>query len=139
MTEHQTGQVAASAAEVYEQFLVPALFAEWPPHVLAAAGVQAGDRVLEVACGTGILARAAENIVGPSGTVVGVDINEGMLAVARTKSSTIDWKAGAAEALPFEAASFDRVVSQFGLMFFQDPRKALAEMRRVTVRAARSV
>ena len=131
MSEHETGQVAASAAEIYEQFFVPALFVSWPVHVLAAARVQPGDRVLDVACGTGILARAAARVVGSDGSVVGVDINEGMLAVARATSSDIAWQAGAAEALPFVSASFDRVVSQFGLMFFQDPLQALSEMRRV--------
>lgn len=131
MSEHERGQVAASAAEIYEQFFVPALFIDWPSHVLAAAEVRAGHRVLDVACGTGILARAAERVVGGSGAVVGVDINGGMLAVARSKSATIAWKNGAAESLPFDAASFDRVVSQFGLMFFQDRAKAVSEMLRV--------
>lgn len=132
MSEYETGQVAASAAEVYEKFFVPALFIDWPPRVLAAAEVQTGDRVLDVACGTGILAREAERVVSSTGSVVGVDINEGMLAVARSKSSNIIWQTAAAESLPFESASFDRVVSQFGLMFFQDSAKAISEMRRVT-------
>lgn len=131
MSEHETGQVAASAAEIYEQFFVPALFIDWPPRVLAATDVQAGQRVLDVACGTGILAREAERIVGTDGSVVGVDINDGMLAVARSKSSNISWENAAAESLPFEAASFDRVVSQFGLMFFQDRTQAISEMLRV--------
>lgn len=131
MSEHDTGQVAANAAEIYEQFFVPALFADWPPRVLAAADAQAGDRILDVACGTGILALEAERVVGRKGSVVGVDINDGMLAVARSKSSSISWKSSAAESLPFAVSSFDRVVSQFGLMFFQDRVKAISEMLRV--------
>lgn len=131
MSQHETGQVATSAAEIYEEFFVPALFIDWPAHVLAAAEVQPGDRVLDVACGTGILAREAARVVGSTGSVVGVDINEAMLAVARSKASTLSWQHAAAESLPFAAASFDRVVSQFGLMFFQDAVKALSEMRRV--------
>ncbi|MCB8982532.1 MAG: methyltransferase domain-containing protein [Ardenticatenaceae bacterium] len=131
MNEHEKGQVATSAAEVYEQFFIPALFAEWPPRLLAAANVQPGQAVLDVACGTGVLARAAAQKVGEAGRVVGLDINEGMLAVARQKAPSITWKVGPAEELPFADNSFDGVVSQFGLMFFEDPARALAEMNRV--------
>lgn len=131
MNEHERGQVAASAAEIYEQFFVPALFAQWPAHVLKAAQVQAGDAVLDVACGTGILARAAANLVGAGGWVTGVDINEGMLTIAQQKAPSISWKVAPAESLPFEADTFDRVVSQFGLMFFENPTRAVAEMGRV--------
>lgn len=132
MREHDRGQVAASAAEIYEEFFVPALFAEWPARLLEAAGTRPGDRVLDVACGTGILAREAARLVGPGGSVTGVDVNRGMLAVARSNDPAIDWKTGAAEALPFESGSFDRVLCQFGLMFFDDPTEALREMWRVT-------
>lgn len=131
MDNHHIGQVAASAAEIYEQFFVPALFAEWPARILSVANAQAGDTVLDVACGTGILARTAVDWVGPNGKVIGLDINEGMLAVARQKAPEISWQEGSAESLPFEAESFDRVVSQFGLMFFADPVKAITEMGRV--------
>lgn len=131
MNEHESGQVAASAAEIYEEFFVPALFAQWPGRVLQAANVQAGDAVLDVACGTGILAREAASWVGARGSVVGIDINEGMLDVARQKAPDLSWKSGPAESLPFEAESFDRVLSQFSLMFFADQTKAIAEMGRV--------
>jgi ubiquinone/menaquinone biosynthesis C-methylase UbiE len=129
--EHKTGQVAARAAEIYEEFFVPALFAEWPARVLEAANVQTGDSVLDVACGTGILAREATDHVGSGGSVVGIDINEGMLAVARQKAPDVTWKTGPAESLPFDADTFDRVVSQFSLMFFEDPVAAITEMGRV--------
>ncbi len=131
MNNHEKGQVDTSAAEVYEQFFVPALFAEWPAHVLEAANVQSGDSVLDVACGTGVLARTAVDIIGPNGSVVGVDINEGMLAVARQKAPDITWKVAPAEALPFETGIFDCVVSQFGLMFFENQIEAITEMSRV--------
>ncbi len=131
MDNHESGQVGGSAAEVYEAFFVPALFAGWPPHVLAAADVQPGDSVLDVACGTGVLARAAKEQVGLAGDVTGVDINEGMLAVARQHSPDILWQPGSAEELPFGSDSIDRVVSQFGLMFFRDPVEAIREMQRV--------
>lgn len=130
MNEHDKGQVAAGAAEIYEQFFVPALFAEWPGPTLQAAGLQPGDSVLDVACGTGIVARKAAEITSP-GCVTGLDINPGMLAVAAKKAPDITWKTGPAESLPFEDNSFDRVVSQFALMFFENPIKALAEMKRV--------
>lgn len=132
MSEHVAGQVAASAAEIYEEFFIPALFADWPARVLAAVEARAGDHLLDVACGTGVLAREAVRTVAPGGSVAAIDINEGMLAVARAKSPDVSWKKGAAESLPFESASFDRVVSQFGLMFFRDPTRAIAEMLRVT-------
>jgi SAM-dependent methyltransferase len=86
--------------------------------------------VLDVACGTGVLTLAVAKRVGPEGTVIGLDLNEGMLAVAKRKAPTIAWRQGRAEALPFESESFDRVVSQFGLMFFAD-RRAVQEMVRV--------
>lgn len=132
MNEHKQGQVAATAAEIYEQFFVPALFVDWPVRLLEVAGVHPGHHVLDVACGTGILARKAENVVGDQGSVTGLDINEGMLNVARTKSKGITWTKGRAESLPFKSRSFDRVLSQFGLMFFDDPGKSISEMLRVT-------
>ncbi len=124
---HERGQVNASAAEIYDELFVPALFAEWPARVLDAAGLSATDRLLDVACGTGVLARAARE---RARDVVGVDINEGMLAVAR-REPAIEWVQAAAEQLPFEDASFDVVASQFGLMFFVDRAKALREMCRL--------
>ncbi|HSR53211.1 MAG TPA: class I SAM-dependent methyltransferase [Acidobacteriota bacterium] len=131
MSEHESGQVPAAAAEIYEQSFIPALFGAWPPEVMAAAEVRAGQDILDVACGTGILAREAKRAVGSEGSVTGVDINDGMLAVARKQSSEISWHKSPAEDLPFQDASFDRVVSQFGLMFFQDKVKAISEMLRV--------
>ena len=131
MGANETGQLIAEAAEVYEAFFLPALFQEWPPHLLAAAGVRAGDRVLDVACGTGVLARLALAQVGPGGSVAGLDVNEGMLRVARRAAPGIEWKQGRAEALPFADGEFDAVVCQFGLMFFEDRAAAVREMVRV--------
>ena len=125
------GQVSASAAEVYDEFFLPALFAAWPPRVVAAAALQPGQRVVDVACGTGVLAMEAALATSPGGHIVGVDLNPGMLAVARRKAPKIDWLEAPAEALPFEAESFDAAVSQFGLMFFEDKPAAIAEMWRV--------
>jgi SAM-dependent methyltransferase len=75
--------------------------------------------------------------VGPSGHVVGVDPNPGMLTVARELNDRVDWRAGTAEALPSEDAAFDRVASQFGMMFFSDLEGAVGEMVRVLRPAGR--
>lgn len=131
MSDSNTGQVNASAAEVYEEFFLPALFQEWAPRVAAAANIRPGQSVLDVACGTGVLTREVAARVGPNGSVVGLDVNEGMLAVANREAPAIGWRLGTAEALPFENERFDAVVSQFGLMFFTDRRAALTEMMRV--------
>jgi ubiquinone/menaquinone biosynthesis C-methylase UbiE len=121
----------AEPAEIYDRAFVPALFARWGPVVAEAARIRSGDRVLDVACGTGALTLAAAERAGPSGRVAGLDPNPGMLAVARAKPGAAEWHEGKAEALPFEDAAFDAVVSQFGLMFFDDPSRAFAEMARV--------
>ncbi len=132
MSDAERGQVSASAAEVYERFFVPALFAQWTDVVLDAADIRTGQRVLDVGCGTGVLARAAKARVGEHGHVAALDPNGGMLAVARRTASGIDWRTGVAEQLPFPDRSFDRTVSQFALMFFTDPKVAFAEIGRVT-------
>ena len=131
MEDPTTGQVTESAARVYERFFVPALFGQWPEQVLQLAGVTRGMRVLDVACGTGVLARAALHRVGASGAVTGLDLNPGMLDVARGATSAVTWVLGDAEGMPFEDAAFDAVVSQFALMFFADRDRALREMSRV--------
>ena len=131
MSEATTGQVNIQAAEVYEEFFVPALFAQWTDRVLERGGVGPGDRVLDVGCGTGVLARAARERVGPTGQVTGVDPNEGMRAVARQRCPGVRLEDGYAEDLPFPDDAFDRVLSQFALMFFTDQRAAVREMSRV--------
>jgi SAM-dependent methyltransferase len=131
MDDTHDGQVTRGAAEVYEEFFVPALFREWAPRVADAARLAPGERVLDVACGTGVLARQAAKRVAPGGSVTGLDRNEGMLAVAGREAPGIEWRSGRAEALPFADGMFDAVVSQFGLMFFEDRVAALREMWRV--------
>ncbi|MDX1688452.1 MAG: class I SAM-dependent methyltransferase [Candidatus Promineifilaceae bacterium] len=95
-TENQNA-LPSGAPEIYETLFVPALFGDRPPHVLEAAGVEAGDAVL---------------------------------AVARQKAQDVDWRLGPAESPPFPEATFDRVVSQYGPMFFEDPTRAIAAMDR---------
>ena len=119
------------AATIYQDVVVPALMEEWAPRVAAAAEIGAGQRVLDVACGTGVLTREAARRVGPSGTVIGLDLSPRMLAIAARLSPALTWHEGTAEALPFADESFDAVVSQFGLMFVSDASQALREMMRV--------
>lgn len=128
-----TLQAQIAAATAYQAFFVPALFQQWAPWVVAAANLQPGQRVLDVACGTGALTGVAATCVGAGGTVAGLDVDPGMLAVAAGLLPDIDWKEGVAEALPYSDQSFDAVVSQFGLMFFGDRQQALREMLRVLV------
>ncbi len=125
------GQVSGSAAEIYEAIFVPALFAEWAPWLADAAGLAPGDRVLDVACGTGSAAREALRRTAPGGQVIGLDRNPGMLAVAGRLLPEVTFRQGRAEALGEPSGSYDAVLCQFGLMFFEDRRQALAEMWRV--------
>ena len=130
MTEPERWQVTTDAAEVYESCFVPAIFGAWAAPVADAAGIRTGDSVLDVGCGTGVLAREALGRVGEEGQVVGLDLNEGMLAVAARTEPKIDWRRGDAASLPFEDASFDVVVSQFALMYFPDRVASLREIWR---------
>lgn len=128
---HSVSEEALAAATAYEKLHVPALFGQWAPRLVEAARIEPGDRVLDVACGTGILAREAASRVGADGVVAGVDPSPGMLAVAERLAPTIEWREAAAESLPYDDGSFDAVVCQFGLMFFRDRLQALREMVRV--------
>ena len=97
--------------------------------------LQPGERIVDVACGTGIVARLAAQQVGATGSVTGLDLNPGMLEMARSVSaslpSSLRWQEGSAVALPFEDAEFDVVFCQLGLQFFPDRPAALREMARV--------
>ena len=131
MTEPERWQVSTDAAEVYESCFVPAIFGAWAGPVTDAAAIESGDKILDVACGTGVLAREALRRTGPDGQVVGLDLNEGMLAVAARTEPAIEWRRGDAGSLPFADSGFDAVVSQFALMYFADREAALREMWRV--------
>ena len=131
MSNEKTGQVSDDAARVYEEIFVPSLFMSWAPIVVDAADIQQGHQLLDVACGTGLVAMTALDRVGAEGSVTGVDINDGMLSIAKSKSSRISWDQAAAEQLPYDDASFDRIVCQFSMMYFEDREAALREMMRV--------
>jgi ubiquinone/menaquinone biosynthesis C-methylase UbiE len=127
----ETFELSRAQAEFYENRFVPALFAEWAPRLVDVAGVGPGDTVLDVACGTGVVTRAAAERVGPHGTVVGIDQAPAMIGVAARHLPTADFHVADAEHLPFDDDRFDRVLCQASLMFFPDADAALAEMRRV--------
>ena len=130
-TARETFRLSADAAERYESHFVPALFAEWAPRLIELAGVAPGHAVLDVACGTGIVARTVADAQRGHGRVVGVDLNEAMLDVARRVRPDIEWRQGDAACLPFPDSSFDVALCQMALMFFADRTQALREMGRV--------
>jgi SAM-dependent methyltransferase len=143
MAKRERWQVAGNAAEIYERELVPAVFGPWGSRVVALAALQPGLRVLDIACGTGLVARLAAEAVGVHGHVAAVDLNPGMLAVASelptVEGAAIEWVEANAQALPFAEASFDAVCCQLGLQFFPDREGALREMTRVLVPGGRAV
>jgi ubiquinone/menaquinone biosynthesis C-methylase UbiE len=138
-------QLGGSAPELYQRYLVPAVTGQWAADLVERAALQPGERVLDVACGTGVVARLAAARVGPSGRVAALDLNPGMLAVARAlpgepgegAAAVIEWYEGSALALPFPDASFEVSFCQLGLQFFPDRPQALQEMRRVLAPAGR--
>ena len=120
-----------SFPEMYEQALVGPLFQPWVEQILDEAELTREDRVLDIACGTGIVARLAKERVGETGKVVGVDLSPAMLAVARRVAPDIDWREGDASALPLQDDErFDVVVCQQGLQFFPDKLAAARQMYR---------
>ena len=122
----------SSVAEMYEGVLVEPLFQPWVDDLLRRVELRAGDRVLDVACGTGIVARIAQQRLGYGSAVVGIDASQQMLTVARRVAPEIDWREGNAIALPVDAGEqFDVVVCQQGIQFFPDKAAAAREMRRV--------
>ena len=120
-----------SPAEIYEQHMVPAIFAAWVPALVELLSLQRGHHVLDVACGTGLVARHVTRQVGPEGRVVGLDVHPNMLAMARRMAPEIEWREGNAIELPFSEQEFDAVVCQQGLQFFPNKPQALREMHRV--------
>jgi ubiquinone/menaquinone biosynthesis C-methylase UbiE len=137
-------QVAGNAAETYQRALVPAVFAAWAPLVVALADPRPGERVLDIACGTGVVARLAAQRVGRTGSVIGLDLNPGMLAVAASITTTdpptsapIAWREASATKMPFPDAAFDVAYCQLGLQFFPDRAAALREMYRVLASGGR--
>ena len=131
----------ANPAEGYESYMVPTLFAPCARILVQTADPKPGERVLDVGCGTGIVAREVASRPGATGAVTGVDPSANMLAVARAAAAreglTIEWREGNAEQLPFHDGAFDLVLCQFALMFVADKAAALSEMRRVVTGSGR--
>lgn len=128
-------QEAVNPAEMYQQFFGPALFEPWAAVLVDRAAPRPGERVLDLACGTGIVTRRVAPAVGPDGSVVGVDCSSGMLEVAgrlpMPGEATVEWLEGDAGALDLPDGAFDLVLCQQGLQFFPDRLAAAREMRRV--------
>jgi SAM-dependent methyltransferase len=129
--------------ELYERYMVPAIFAPWADDLVARAALRSAERVLDMACGTGVVARSAAQRVGLAGRVVAQDISAGMLARARAlpapAGAPIEWYECDVAALPFADATFDVALCQQGLQFFPDRAGALREMRRVLAADGRVV
>ena len=140
--QHFDSAYGGSAPENYERHFVPAIGAPLAEDLVEIADIRPGERVLDVACGTGVVARLAAQRVGASGTVAGLDLNPGMLAVARSATPsgmTIHWHEASAEKMPLPDASFDIVLSQMGLQFVPDKSAALREMHRILAPGGRLV
>jgi ubiquinone/menaquinone biosynthesis C-methylase UbiE len=130
-----------SAPEAYERYFVPAISGPLAHDLIAEAALRAGERVLDVACGTGVVARLAAERVGAAGSVAALDLNASMLDVARTvpapAAPPIRWYESTAESMPLPDGAFDVVLCQLGLQFFGDRAAALREMHRVAARGGR--
>ena len=135
MTQPSYRDFTGDAAQNYERYFVPNIGAPVADTLLAAAELRTGERVLDVACGTGIVARRAAEEVGPSGAVTALDLAPDMIDVAKSlpapDGAHIEWHVGNAESLPFEDGSFDVVLSQMGLQFMGDRPAVAAEFARV--------
>jgi ubiquinone/menaquinone biosynthesis C-methylase UbiE len=125
------GEAVGKAGASYERYFVPSVGRPFARPVIEASDLRQGERVLDVACGTGVAARLAAERVAPTGTVVGIDPHPGMLEAARRTTHDVEWRQGAAEDLPLPDESFDAVVCSLGFQFFADKGKGLEEMRRV--------
>jgi ubiquinone/menaquinone biosynthesis C-methylase UbiE len=135
--------IAANPAQAYQDFVVHWQFRPWTAVLLAEAGLHPGERVLDLAAGTGIVAREAAPFVGEGGRVVALDVSPAMLAVGHglpaPTGATIEWQEGDATRLPLADAAFDVVLCQQGLQYFPDRPAAVAEMKRVLVPGGRAV
>lgn len=120
-----------SFVEIFEKVLVPAIFRPWAEDLVDRSPPTASERIFDVACGTGIVARVARARVGAATRIAGADLQPAMIAMARAVAPDIEWHEADALALPFEEGAFDRVFCQQGLQFFADRAAGLREMRRV--------
>jgi SAM-dependent methyltransferase len=135
--------IDTTAAEAYEKHMVPGMFLRWTERVVALAAPQPEEHVLDVACGTGIGARLVANALGPTSTVVGLDVDAGVVETARKVAEKtdlrIEWHCASALDMPFEDVVFDLCLCLQGVQFFPDRVAGLAEMRRVLKPSGRLV
>ncbi len=143
MSEKSGWQLSGNAPEAYELYMVPVITERYANHILRQAHLERGQRLLDIACGTGVVTRQAAREVGFNGKVTGVDLNQGMLDVARQTCRyavpSIEFKQGDATKLALADNSYDVVTSNLALMFFPDRVAALREMNRVTAPGGRLV
>ncbi len=132
MPEQERFQLQGDAPQIYEEYKVHVVFRPLVEATLRHVNVREGARVIDVACGTGIVARLLAEKVGKSGTVVGIDLNAGMIEVAQRHSSgaevAVAWRQGDVVALPVPDTRFDMAFCQQGLQFFPDKLAALKEI-----------
>jgi len=123
---------AGSIPALYEQYLVPMIFAQYATDLVRRVAAAKPRRVLEIAAGTGVVTRAMADAL-PDTEIVATDLNPAMLEQARATGTSrrVEWRQADAMALPFGDGTFDAVVCQFGVMFFPDRPHAFAEARRV--------
>lgn len=129
-------------AHAYHEYFGPAMLEPLGRHLVALASLCPGEHAADIACGTGIVTRLLADAVAPGGRVVGVDINPGMIAVARSlpgTSAPIEWREGDATALDLPSGAYDVLVCQQGLQYFADRAAGTAEMRRVLRSGGRAV
>jgi ubiquinone/menaquinone biosynthesis C-methylase UbiE len=134
MSSSDTDKVfAGSIPEFYERYLVPLIFEPYAADLAARLASKSLTRVLEIAAGTGVVTRALAAALPDAVSIVATDLNQPMLdyASAHGTKRRVEWRQADAMRLPFEDATFDAVVCQFGVMFFPDKAKAYSEARRV--------
>jgi SAM-dependent methyltransferase len=138
---YRGGNVTQSLGANYDRYLVPTIFGPWAADLVALAAPQPGERILDAACGTGAVAREAARVIGADGSVTGLDLNAGMLTIARAHDlhGTVQWREGSAQAMPFPEEVFTLVLCQQGMQYFPDRVAALREMQRVLVSGGRLV
>src|SRR5262245_9282368 len=124
---------AGSIPALYDEYLVPLIFAPYAEDIARRLRESRPERVLEIAAGTGAVTRAMDAALPRSASIVATDLHPGMLerAAAVGVFRPVEWKAADAMSLPFPEGEFDAVVCQFGAMFFPDRAKAFSEARRV--------
>ena len=130
MSAHPQWQFVGNVPENYERYLVPSIFGPWAKDLVEIAGLKPGERVLDIACGTGIVARTAALTLGRGDGIIGLDVSGPMLAAARSAAAaeglSIEWQEGSAVKLPLIDATCDVVLCQQGLQFFPTDRPPCA-------------